>query len=247
MPPLRFTALNGNPSVIQTAEDGSAAQLRSPDSRAAKGTDTAGRNSIPTSVKLAFTLFMAILVPFYWYSYGPTNFLYFCDIALFFALIGLWTEKPIWASMAAVGIMIPQLLWQVDFLATLCGYPIVGMTGYMFDSSIPLFARALSFFHFWLPLLLLHMVWKQGYDRRGLLGWTAVAWAAMLIAYFLLPAPGDALAFENQPRNVNYVFGPDGNTAQTWMPALAWLSVMLVGLPAVFYVPTHWLLKRLER
>ncbi|MEM6470955.1 MAG: hypothetical protein AAF802_15460 [Planctomycetota bacterium] len=200
---------------------------------------------IPNWLKWAFTGFMAVLVPFYWYSYGPTNFLYFCDIALFFALIGLWTERSIWASMAAVGITVPQLLWQVDFLSSLIGYPLVGMTAYMFDPNIPLFARALSFFHFWLPILLIYLVWKQGYDRRAFFGWTAVAWVAMLVAFFFLPAPGDVLAFENQPRNVNYVFGLDGDTTQTWMSPISWLGLMLIGLPVVFYAPTHWILRRL--
>ena len=204
-----------------------------------------GRRPIPLALKIAFTGFMAILVPFYWHAYGPTNFLYFCDIALFFALIGVWTEKPIWASMAAVGITLPQVLWQVDFLGQTFGIPVAGMTDYMFDSNIALFARGLSFFHFWLPIMLIYMVWRHGYDRRALLGWTATAWVAMLIAYFLLPAPGDALAFDNQPHNVDYVFGPNADTAQTWMSPIAWLGVMLIGLPTLLYVPTHFVLVKL--
>ena len=54
---------------------------------------------IPLPVKIAYTAFMAVLVPFYWASYGPTNFLYFCDVALFFALAAVWTERPLLASM----------------------------------------------------------------------------------------------------------------------------------------------------
>jgi len=38
------------------------------------GLRPAGR--IPPGVKLAFTAFMAVLVPTYWHEYGPTNFLY---------------------------------------------------------------------------------------------------------------------------------------------------------------------------
>ena len=54
---------------------------------------------------------MAVLVPVYWYYYGPTNFLYFCDVALFLTLAGLWLESPLLISMCAVGILLPQMLW----------------------------------------------------------------------------------------------------------------------------------------
>ena len=47
---------------------------------------------------------MAVLVPVYWYYYGPTNFLYFCDVALFLTLAGIWLESPLLISMCAVGI-----------------------------------------------------------------------------------------------------------------------------------------------
>src|ERR1700733_4811295 len=67
---------------------------------------------IPFAVKLAFTAFMAVLVPVYWTEYGPANFLYFCDLALFLTLAAVWLENRLLASMAAVGILLPQIvLW----------------------------------------------------------------------------------------------------------------------------------------
>ena len=36
---------------------------------------------------------MCVLVPFYWDTYGPSNFLYFCDVALFLTLGALWLES----------------------------------------------------------------------------------------------------------------------------------------------------------
>ena len=202
-------------------------------------TDNPLPRRIPLAVKLGFTAFMAVLVPYYWTEYGPTNFLYFCDIALFLTLLGVWTERPLFASMAAVGITLPQLAWQIDFLGLLIGAAPLGLVEYMADESISLFARGLSLFHFWLPLLLLWMIHRHGYDRRGLVGWTVLAIPAMLVAYFLLPAPGDALAFPNQPANVNYVYGLSESAPQTLMPAPAWLTMMLIGLPALVYLPTH--------
>ena len=57
---------------------------------------------IPLSVKLLYTLFVAVLVPVYLRTYGPTNFLYFCDIALFMTLAALWLESALLVSAAAV-------------------------------------------------------------------------------------------------------------------------------------------------
>ena len=114
---------------------------------------------------------MAVLVPVYWYYYGPTNFLYFCDVALILTLVGIWIESPLLVSMCAVGILAPQTLWVVDFLANL-----FGDAAHRHDrlhvrrADHSLFLRGLSLFHGWLPFLLVYLVWKLGYDRRALLG-----------------------------------------------------------------------------
>ena len=42
--------------------------------------------------------FVAVLVPVYLRDYGPTNFLYFCDVALLMTLVAIWTESSLWAS-----------------------------------------------------------------------------------------------------------------------------------------------------
>src|SRR5207302_412650 len=110
---------------------------------------------IPLWVKVAFTLFCCILVPYNWLTYGPTNFLYFCDVALFLTLAALWFENPLLAGMPAVGIVLPQMFWVADFFCGLVGFHLIGMTDYMFKSSISLFARGLSLFHGWLPFFLL--------------------------------------------------------------------------------------------
>lgn len=199
---------------------------------------------LPLGLKLVYTAFMALLVPVYWHHYGPTNFLYFCDLALFLTLVGMWMEKPLLASMAAVGILLPQIVWCADFLAQLCGVKLLGMTAYMFDPARPLFLRGLSLFHGWLPFLLFYMVRKLGYDRRALLAWTGLAWVAMLVCFFWMPAPGSLPADAKAPVNINYVYGLSDAAAQTWISTKAWLGVMLVGLPLLVYIPTHFLLRR---
>ncbi len=202
---------------------------------------------VPLWVKLAYSAFMAVLVPVYWVNYGPTNFLYYCDVALFFALAAVWTERPIFAAAPAVGILIPQALWMADFLSTAVGVPLVGLTGYMFNEKSSQFLRGLSFFHFWLPILLVYLLIRLGYDRRGFWVWTILAWGLMLVCYFLLPPPPPDAANPNLPVNVNYVYGMDDKQAQTWVPPLAWLGLLMAGLPLLIYLPTHLILKRVFR
>ena len=200
---------------------------------------------LPLALKLALTAFVCIQVPFYWSAYGPTNFLYFCDVALFLTLVSVWTEKRLPASMAAVGILIPQFVWVHNFVGGLFGHPVLGMTSYMFRDSLPLSARAISLFHGWLPFLLLYVLYRLGYDRRAFVAWTLLAWMLMLIGFFLLPAPPAPPEQPNLPVNINYVYGMSDDKPQEWMPPLAWFAVMMTGLPLLFFLPTHLLLSRL--
>jgi hypothetical protein len=210
-----------------------------------------GGRRIPLAVKVLYTAFVCLLVPVYLYYYGPTNFLYVCDVAALMTLAALWLESSLLASMALVGILLPQLLWQVDFIGGLFGHYPVGLTKYMDDAfqSRELFVlRGLSFFHFWLPLLLLYAVWRLGYDRRAFAAWTAVAVVLVLVCYFLMPAPPPPKDNPKLPVNINYVYGLDDNAGpQQWMPPLAWLGLLLVGLPLAVFFPTHLLLKWLFR
>ncbi|TQV86954.1 hypothetical protein [Aliikangiella coralliicola] len=201
-------------------------------------------SKIPMSLKILYTSFMAVLVPFYWSAYGPSNFLYFCDIALFLTLVGIWREDSRWISMAAVGIIIPQMVWVADFLAMFFNFKLLGMTEYMFRDSISLFARSLSLFHGWLPFLLLYLLSKTGYHRKALIGWTLVAWAAMLVSYLFMPEPGQVLDNVNAPVNINYVYGFSETTKQQWLPDHLYLIVLMVVLPALVYWPTSKLLER---
>jgi hypothetical protein len=99
-----------------------------------------------------------VLVPVYLRDYGPTNFLYFCDVALIITLVGIWIESPLLVSICAVGIIASQTLWLIDFLSNLIGHPLTGLTDYMFMADHSLFLRGLSLFHGWLPLLLVYGV-----------------------------------------------------------------------------------------
>jgi hypothetical protein len=202
---------------------------------------------LPLWLKIAFTAFMAVLVPVYTINYGWTNFLYFCDLALFLTLIGLWTENRTCISMAAVGILLPQALWCVDFAVQTTGHTFTGMTAYMFDSNRSLFLRGLSLFHGWLPFLLFFVVRRFGYEKRALWLWTGLAWAACLFSFFCLPAAGEVLPNPNTPVNVNYVWGMSDKEPQTWMPAWLYLIAWLSALLSLVYLPTHWVLKKITQ
>lgn len=197
---------------------------------------------IPLALKVVYTLFMAVLIPVYWRNYGPANFFYFCDVALILTLVGIWREDRLLISMCAVGILAPQMLWLLDYLAHFAGLSVTGMTGYMFDSSKSLFLRGLSLFHGWLPLLLIYLVMCLGYDRRALKWWTVLAWALILVCYFLLPGPRPDPG--NAAVNINYVHGFSDTAAQTWMHPLLWLAAMAVLMPLALFIPTHWVLQR---
>src|SRR5258708_11411159 len=103
---------------------------------------------IPLWVKVLYSSFVLVLIPHYIRAYGPPIFLSFCDVALLLTFVAIWLENAFLISAAVVGILLPQLLWMFDFLGSAVGLPITGMTAYMFNDAIPLFARFLSFFHF---------------------------------------------------------------------------------------------------
>ena len=203
-----------------------------------------GRPKVPLLVKLAYTAFVAVLVPYYWATYTPWNFLFFCDLALLLTLVALWTESPLLASIPAVGIILPQFLWVFDFLS---GGRVLNIAGYMFDPKLPLFLRALSSFHGWLPFVLLWLVWRLGYDRRALAVQIVLTWVVLLVCYVFAPAPPAPSGNPNAAVNINYVHGLGFEKPQTWMLPSLWLAALIVLLPAVLYLPTHLVLRSFFR
>ncbi len=194
---------------------------------------------IPLALKLAFTAFMAVLVPVYCQNYGWTNFLYFCDVAMFFTLAAVWTESPLLASVPLVGILIPQVVWVADFFFEMFGGHLTGLTDYMFDTERSFFLRFLSFFHFWLPFLLLYLVWRLGYDRWAIVVWTLLAWVLMTVCYFLMPPPAVS-DNPNLPRNINYVYGFSETEQQTAVAnPHVYFAMTMVLLPLLVVLPTH--------
>jgi len=197
---------------------------------------------VPLGLKLAYTAFMAVLVPVYLHFYGPTNFLYFCDVALLLTLIAIWPENALLISTACVGILVMQTSWVIDLAVNLAGYSLTGITDYMLDPSRSLPLRLLSLYHVWLPFLLVYLVWKTGYDRRAFALWTGLAWALILFCFFATPKPTRDAGLT--PVNIDYVWGMSDSAAQHWVPSLLWVAGLMVGLPLFAFVPAHLFLMR---
>jgi hypothetical protein len=56
---------------------------------------------------------VVIVVLLYWVTYGPWNFLYFCDVALLVTAMAIWIESPLLVSTQAVAIVAMQTLWVI--------------------------------------------------------------------------------------------------------------------------------------
>jgi hypothetical protein len=199
---------------------------------------------IPLAAKLAGTVFLAVLVPVYLHTYGPANFLWFCDAALLLTVAGMWLESPLLISMCSVGILIPQCLWLVDFGSNLLGIHLLGLTGYMFDPQLPFFTRGLSLFHGWLPLLLIWLLVRLGYDKRALSAWTSLAAALVLVCYLFTPPAGAHLANSNLPININYVYGFNDRQPQSWINQNFYVILWFGVLWLAFFLPTHLALRK---
>lgn len=202
------------------------------------------RAAIPLWLKLGLSLFVAVLLPTYWRDYGPANFLWFCDLGLLVTVVGLWLNSRLLISVEAVALSGPQTFWIADFLT---GGHIIGVSSYMFNSGIPLFTRFLSTFHIWLPVVLILMVWRVGYDRRAVWIQSLFA-AAVLIASYLLTDPRHLpRGYPAAAVNVNRVYGIHPADVQTWMPSLAFLGLHILFWPLFFYIPTHAIFCRIFR
>jgi hypothetical protein len=191
--------------------------------------DKPGR--IPLWLKAGCTLFAAVTFPSYYAYYGFAHaFLWFSDIALLLTCIALWRESPLLASTQAVGVVLIELTYTLDFAVRLTtGTFLTGLSVYFFQGEdSPFWVRSLSLFHIPLPFLLLWLLWKLGYDRRAWWVQTALAWVLLPVCYF----------FTNSADNVNWVFGPRG-TGWDWMPEWGWLVLLMIGFPLLVYLPSH--------
>jgi len=207
------------------------------DAHANQGDNINRATKIPLTIKLVYTLFVMVLVPVYWAQRGPANFLWASDIALLVTVAALWRESRFLSSTMAVGVLLPELGWNVDFFLRLAiGADLVGLnaTGYMFNPDYPRVLKALSLFHVFLPVLLLWLVARLGYDRRALPAQTLLTWVLLPVCY----------AFTGPERNLNWVFGL-GSPPVALLPGIGHVLALMIVSPLCLFYPAHRLLRRI--
>jgi hypothetical protein len=193
------------------------------------------QSAVPRWLKATHTGFVTVLIPTYWRQYGPGNFLWFSDVALLTSVPALWLESSLLASTQAVGVLVPETVWLLDFGAgLLTGKTPIGLAGYMFDRRLGRFVRALSLFHLWLTPVLLLVLSRTGYDRRAPRYQTIVIWL-ILIGSWRLTRPED---------NVNWVYSCRAQI-RTSRTRAAFVALLMIAIPLAFQAPALFLLKRL--
>jgi len=188
--------------------------------------------ALPLWLKLAYSLLCVVIFPIWLRTYGPRNFLWFSDIALFTTAAALWLESPLLASMMALAIVLPETGWAVSFFGRLLfGVRFSDMADYMFDAEKPRYVRALSlFFHVAMPAVLIWILYRLGYDARAFVAQTALAWIVLPVTY----------ALTTPQENINWVYGLWGG-AQKRVPPLVYLAAFMIVVPLAVYLPMHFL------
>jgi hypothetical protein len=185
--------------------------------------------------KVAYTVFVLLVVVIWWRHYSWRNFLWFSDIAFIGAVPALWLESAALASVLAVAVLLPEILWNVDFVARLLlRRRITGLTDYMFEPERSRLLRGLSLFHVPLPLVLLWMVSEYGYDpRSGLTG-------ALVLAAVVLPW---SRAVSTPERNINWTYGL--GPRRSALPPATYVALLYAAFVVLVFLPTHLLLQAL--
>ena len=168
---------------------------------------------------------LLVWIPAYWSHYGPLVFLNLCDIAVILTCVGLWRGSALLLSMQAVSSLVVDGAWIVDLAwRAMTGRHLIGGTEYMWDPAYPVWLRALSLFHVWLPITLVWALRRVGYERSAP-GMQLVVAAVVLVAS---RAAGAAA-------NTNFAF-TDPIFGKSWGPAPVHLAAILGGLGVVYWL-----------
>jgi hypothetical protein len=177
---------------------------------------------------------LAVYLPSYALAYGFTNFLFLCNLGVMLTAAALVWENRLVLSSQAVAAPVIGLAWALDAgWRVAFGHHLLGGTEYMWDPQYPLFTRLLSLYHVAWPLLVVALVRRVGYDRRGWALQTGIAASAVLISR-LFTAPAE---------NINFAF-VDPIFGRAFQPPALHLAIVLVALAGVAYGATHLALLR---
>ncbi len=192
------------------------------------------RRAFPSWARWAALAWLAFWVPVYWLFWGPHNFVFLCDIAVFLTCIGIWADNALLISSQAVSSLIVDAMWAVDAgWREAFGRHIFGGTEYLFETSHPLWLRLVSFYHVAMIVVLLWALVRAGYDRRG---WALQA--RIVAAAFV------AARFTPASQNINFAFRLPV-VDKPFGPAPLHVAVSVAFMIFVVYWPTHWALKKI--
>jgi hypothetical protein len=180
--------------------------------------------------------FLAVYLPAYTLAYGLANFLFLCNLTAILAAIGIWTCHRVLLSSQAVAILLVSTVWTLDVAGRIVlGRHLIGGTEYMWDPQWPLFTRLLSAYHVVLPITLVLVLRRIGYDQRGYWLQCAIALAAVSAGRLFGPQA-----------NINHSF-VDPFLKRSWGGPVAHVAVVAGFLILVAYPLSHLLLQRLCR
>jgi hypothetical protein len=188
--------------------------------------------SIPPGAQWLTLSWLALYLPVYTQAYGVWHFFQLCNAGLIISCFAILSRQQLFISSQALGSSGIGLFWVADQLAWIgTGQPLHGGTAYLWQSSIPPLARILSIYHVVLPLILLWIVYRRGYERRAWLLQCSILAGTGLIGVWFAPAT----------ENINYVFyWPDETVSYT----ISWprLITMFLVVSCALYWPLHRLL-----
>jgi len=171
---------------------------------------------------------LAISIPAYWRVWGSQNFLHLCDVAVILSCVGIIFGNRLLISSQALATAIPGLVWFLDAgWRAVFHHNLTGGTEYLWDGAYPLWVRLLSLFHIGLPILLVAVLARIGYDRRALALQSAITVCLMAISRWIGPAA-----------NLNYTFF-DPIFHRTLGPAPLHLVIIFAGTVLLIYLPAH--------
>lgn len=189
---------------------------------------------LPFWIRGAALLWLVIWIPAYWRTWGVSNFLHLCDVAVILSCLGLWFNSALLISSQAVASLLAYAAWALDTGSALfLTRPLVPGTETFYDVHYPLWIRLLSLYHLVIPPLLLWAIQRVGYDRRGWALQSAISLPVFVVARFTSPAD-----------NINFAF-IDPFFHKQIGPAPVHVAVCWLFMVVVAYLPTHLLLKRL--
>jgi len=180
-------------------------------------------------IKISYTILAAIIFLIYLYKYGAENFLWFSDIAFFAMVPALWLNSRIIASMMAIGVLPIEILWLIGLLSD---GNFLGLANYMYDDTLPLWLRLLSFYHFPMIGAIIYMIYQFGYDKRALI---PQIFCSLFIIYL-------TYQFSDRGDNINMVYPP--KDISSLLSDKTYFILMPLVLILCFIIPAHLFLKK---